>query len=312
MEPLDGSTLEDAIGGRSIAFGQPREQSFEVFGYPAADGFDGERLYVCEADTYWRDSTPSGTGPDPIGLGCDMTQGSSGGGWVINGTTLNSVNSYGYEDRNGSDLPYMFGPYFASAASDLFTLVDSVPVAVPEPLPSVSESPDVPVPATSPAPTPTETPVPIAVSTIADRDDSRSPLDIARVDVSRGSGGVQVELRTHDSWALRLLSDAYPRNFIFLDFDTVGGSQLDYYLALFSRNGRLVGKVLQYARGDDVAVGNAEVRRTSRRGLSASISGSVLPAESKLRWVASSFFKTRHRCATGCRDLAPNRGLAEL
>jgi hypothetical protein len=48
-----------------------------------------------------------------------MTAGSSGGGWIIGGKYLNSVNSFGYDE-----LPkVMFGPYFGDAAKMLYDRV---------------------------------------------------------------------------------------------------------------------------------------------------------------------------------------------
>jgi hypothetical protein len=51
-----------------------------------------------------------------MGIDCDMTGGSSGGGWIAGGS-VTSVNSYGY-----TTLPnVMFGPYQGSVAQSLYT-----------------------------------------------------------------------------------------------------------------------------------------------------------------------------------------------
>jgi hypothetical protein len=51
-----------------------------------------------------------------MGIDCDMTGGSSGGGWIAGGSLV-SVNSYGY-----ATLPnVMFGPYQGSVAQGLYT-----------------------------------------------------------------------------------------------------------------------------------------------------------------------------------------------
>jgi hypothetical protein len=51
-----------------------------------------------------------------MGIDCDMTGGSSGGGWIAGGSVV-SVNSYGY-----TTLPnVMFGPYQGSVAQSLYT-----------------------------------------------------------------------------------------------------------------------------------------------------------------------------------------------
>jgi hypothetical protein len=84
-----------------------------AFGYPAAKKYHGYDLVYCTGSTI---DDPYGVGT--WGMACDMTGGSSGGGWLY-GTTnpgtdnsklLASVNSYGY-----SGLTYMFGPRFTSA-----------------------------------------------------------------------------------------------------------------------------------------------------------------------------------------------------
>jgi hypothetical protein len=55
-----------------------------------------------------------------MSIGCDMTGGSSGGGWVIDDGSgngfVNSVNSYKY----GLEPEVMFGPYFDSTTQALF------------------------------------------------------------------------------------------------------------------------------------------------------------------------------------------------
>ena len=59
-------------------------------------------------------ATPRPT-PRRIGIGCDMTGGSSGGGWIV-GSSVYSVNSYGYD--NQPDV--MYGPYQGSVAQSLY------------------------------------------------------------------------------------------------------------------------------------------------------------------------------------------------
>jgi hypothetical protein len=52
-----------------------------------------------------------------MAMGCDMTAGSSGGGWIVDGSFLNSVISYNYTD----EPDVMYGPYFGATASTLHT-----------------------------------------------------------------------------------------------------------------------------------------------------------------------------------------------
>jgi hypothetical protein len=112
MSTSAGSTLNARVGGWGIAFNYDRNQFYSSFGYPAAPPFNGERLWVCESQLATSDAS---TSPQTMGIGCDMTGGSSGGGWVV-GDSVYSVNSYGY--LNQPDV--MYGPYQGSVAQSLF------------------------------------------------------------------------------------------------------------------------------------------------------------------------------------------------
>ena len=108
-----GSALTDVVGGRNIAFSTARQQQYAAHGYPAAPPFDGQRLWVCNSPLIYDDTSAN---PPTMGIDCDMTGGSSGGGWIAGGSVV-SVNSYGY-----STLPnVMFGPYQGSVAQSLYT-----------------------------------------------------------------------------------------------------------------------------------------------------------------------------------------------
>jgi V8-like Glu-specific endopeptidase len=149
-----GQLLTDVVGGRGIAWNQNVVQSFRSFGYPAASPFDGSKLFVCDANYGTTDSSVPGSGPNPIGIGCDMTGGSSGGGWLILDSNVNSVNSYKVVGQN----EVMYGPYFGSAAESLYNSVRGVSAN-----PSPSPTPGTPSP--SPTPTPTPSPAPTEPTT---------------------------------------------------------------------------------------------------------------------------------------------------
>jgi V8-like Glu-specific endopeptidase len=112
-----GQKVAEAAGGRSIAFNQPRIQTFQAFGYPAAGGFDGQSLVECDAP-YAGDDPFSDPGPPALSVDCRLPGGASGGGWIIGGRYLNSLTSYGYADPNVT-----YGPYFGNAAMKLFDKV---------------------------------------------------------------------------------------------------------------------------------------------------------------------------------------------
>ena len=124
----DGQPLGARIGGQGITFNVSASQSFSDFGYPAAPPFDGTIQWRCNSTLRGRDTSTPGSGPDPLRIECDMTGGSSGGGWLIHigsdGLGLvNSVNSYGYL----TDPGFEYGPYFGTEAKSLYDLAKDRP-----------------------------------------------------------------------------------------------------------------------------------------------------------------------------------------
>jgi hypothetical protein len=93
-----------------------------AFGYPAAGKYKGNTLTYCAGnlieDIYSSNAT--------WGLGCDMTGGSSGGGWFagFDESTgigqLGSLNSYGY-----SGVRNMYGPKFNSDTQDVYNAAEA-------------------------------------------------------------------------------------------------------------------------------------------------------------------------------------------
>ena len=113
-------TLSQAVVERTIVFNADRQQNYNVYGYPAAGRFNGQRMRVC--NTAWsRDD--SSTTPDTMGIPCDMTGGSSGGGWITSGGAVASVVSYGYSSLKN----VLFGPHMESEASQLYTDAKTAP-----------------------------------------------------------------------------------------------------------------------------------------------------------------------------------------
>jgi hypothetical protein len=128
----DGVRLEDLVGARGFAYNVPRQQQFDAFGYPATPPFDGERLYMCDS-VYGFDDI--GESPPPLAIGCDMKEGSSGGGWIIRDTYLNSNVSYGYPRQP----EVLYGPYFGEAAGGLYQAASTS--TAPGPLPPAPPAP---------------------------------------------------------------------------------------------------------------------------------------------------------------------------
>eukprot|EP01088_Endostelium_zonatum_P017360 TRINITY_DN508_c0_g1_i1.p1 TRINITY_DN508_c0_g1~~TRINITY_DN508_c0_g1_i1.p1 ORF type:complete len:306 (-),score=55.46 TRINITY_DN508_c0_g1_i1:42-917(-) len=77
-------------------------------GYPQGPPFDGQWENTCDSDLCVRDWWMPN--PQPVGIVCDSTGGSSGGPWLTASRFLSGLNSYGYAFQSGR----MYGPYFDS------------------------------------------------------------------------------------------------------------------------------------------------------------------------------------------------------
>ena len=140
MEPLEGVEIADAVGARGIRFNQSPDQLYDSFGYPAEAPFDGEKLWLCDSDP----GMQLGTGSLAfMGIGCDMTGGSSGGGWIVDGGFVQSVNSFGIlNDPDYEEV--MFGPQMKNAALGVYNSAVSAggPDTSPPKLTKISDGPD--------------------------------------------------------------------------------------------------------------------------------------------------------------------------
>jgi hypothetical protein len=117
-----GQKIQSVVGSEGIAFNQSYLQGFTDFGYPAAAPFTGATQQICTSSTEETDPFIGGTGSVPLGIGCDQTGGSSGGGWVIRfgsgGGYVNGHNDYKYSTP--SRPLEMFSPYFDSSEQSLY------------------------------------------------------------------------------------------------------------------------------------------------------------------------------------------------
>jgi hypothetical protein len=122
LAPLSGKLIQDVVGSVGILFNQPYLQSFMAFGYPQGPPFTGATMQTCLASTAETDPFIAGAGSVPLGIGCDMTGGSSGGGWIVRfssgGGYLNGHNDYQYTDPKRPKE--MFSPYFGNDELSLY------------------------------------------------------------------------------------------------------------------------------------------------------------------------------------------------
>ncbi|CAL9606331.1 trypsin-like serine peptidase [Streptomyces sp. enrichment culture] len=84
----NGKSLEETVGAAlPVDFDAPAVpeiESMKAIGYPAAPPYDGQKLYQCQ-DKPGRLSI-NASDPTMYRIGCTMTGGSSGGGWVAAGS----------------------------------------------------------------------------------------------------------------------------------------------------------------------------------------------------------------------------------
>ena len=118
--------VSTVAGTASDQLGKRRDS----FGYPAAGKFNGRDLRYCDS---YVSRTDSNATPATMGIPCDMTGGSSGGGWIDDqassptASSLVSVNSYGYRGVKNT----MFGPVLGIEAEAVLVAAGGSGTGVP-------------------------------------------------------------------------------------------------------------------------------------------------------------------------------------
>lgn len=123
LHKRNGKKISQVVGWLGFAWNWSKYQHWSQHGYPAASPFNGRRLIANHSSFAYHGSV--GANPKPIGVGSDLTGGSSGGPWVLKfGTSnyLNGVNSY----RRSSKPKEMYSPYFNNNAKSLFDTVRKI------------------------------------------------------------------------------------------------------------------------------------------------------------------------------------------
>ncbi|MFI9332788.1 hypothetical protein ACIGZJ_35310 [Kitasatospora sp. NPDC052868] len=116
-----GKSLEETVGG-SIQpwFNAPREQlSITEYGYPAAPPFDGMELNRCESGKPTRLSFEP-TRPSMLAIGCTMTGGSSGGGWLTTKDGKPALVSNVSIGQHDQEPRFQAGPYLDDVAAGMY------------------------------------------------------------------------------------------------------------------------------------------------------------------------------------------------
>ncbi|MFF7637898.1 trypsin-like serine peptidase [Kitasatospora sp. NPDC008050] len=119
---LPGKSLEEMVGGSvPIWFDAPRERldAVTAYGFPAGKPFDGQELDSCAGGRPGRLSYDPAR-PTMLTIGCTMTGGASGGGWLATGPdgrpALVSNTSIG-----PSPAAWVAGPELDDEAQQMFT-----------------------------------------------------------------------------------------------------------------------------------------------------------------------------------------------
>ncbi len=116
-----GKSLEETVGAAlRINFDAPemaRISGVSAYGYPAAPPYDGALMYTCTDRPTRLTIDPSA--PTMYRIGCTMTGGSSGGGWLIEGADgepeIVSVTSIGSRPAS-----WLAGPFLGPGAEGVF------------------------------------------------------------------------------------------------------------------------------------------------------------------------------------------------
>jgi V8-like Glu-specific endopeptidase len=127
LEPnASGATVDEVVGSLGFAYNLNPMQHWFNLGYPVDTPFDGKTMQLCSASFVKHDAIYGF--PMPMAMGCDLTDGSDGGPWIINfsgspGNTnyINGNNSYRYIGFGEE----MYSPYFGDAAKELLASLSS-------------------------------------------------------------------------------------------------------------------------------------------------------------------------------------------
>ncbi|MER7706087.1 hypothetical protein ABTX81_24730 [Kitasatospora sp. NPDC097605] len=125
VQPADGAkSLEETVGGAvPVWFNAPRDQlSITEYGYPAAPPFDGMELNRCESGKPSRLSYDP-TRPPMLALGCTMTGGSSGGGWLAVKDGKPALVSNVSVGKHTGDPKFQAGPYLDDVAAGAYDFI---------------------------------------------------------------------------------------------------------------------------------------------------------------------------------------------
>ncbi len=105
-------TVQSVAGFRKVRTSSKARQTFRALGYPGNKA-RGQRLWGCRSKLQLELTLPGAH--DPLGIGCDMTFGASGGPWIGSRGDVVSVTSLGADGFKD----FIFGPQLRAGAKRL-------------------------------------------------------------------------------------------------------------------------------------------------------------------------------------------------
>lgn len=124
--PRDGVLPEQALGAQGITWSAPDAAEVAALGYPSLGSYDGQSLRGCMGSASTRPfarATAAGQ-RDVLALDCDMTEGASGGPWLM-GPDAARGRGQVVGVVSGGGGPALVSPRFGATAREVYAAADS-------------------------------------------------------------------------------------------------------------------------------------------------------------------------------------------
>ncbi|MBN9739458.1 hypothetical protein PP1_031245 [Pseudonocardia sp. P1] len=124
--PRDGVLPEQTLGAQGIRWSTPDTVQVAALGYPSLGSYDGQSLRGCTgnaaAEPFARATAP--TPAEVLALDCDMTEGASGGPWIV-GPDAATGRGQVVGVVSGGDDTALVSPRFGPVARGVYDAADS-------------------------------------------------------------------------------------------------------------------------------------------------------------------------------------------
>ena len=124
--PRDGRLPEQVLGAQGIRFSTGQRVEVAALGYPALGGYDGQSLRGCVGEAVVEDFTrdPDHAAGQVLALDCDMTEGASGGPWLV-GPDAAAGRGQVIGVVSGGDDTALVSPVFDDTARRIYDAADT-------------------------------------------------------------------------------------------------------------------------------------------------------------------------------------------